>query len=405
MSDSVPANLPLSGVRVVDLTRVMTGPYCTLMLADLGADVIKVELPGRGDDTRAWGPPFMEGESVYFMSVNRNKRSIALDLKHADGQAALWKLIESADVLVENFSPGTLTRLGFGPEAVKARNPKMIFATISGFGLFGPDFNRVAYDLIVQGMSGMMAITGHPGGAPTRFGVPIADIGAGMFAAYAITAALFRRTSTGEGCVVDTSMLGGQVSMLTYQAGGYLATGVPPTRIGNAHPMIVPYDTFACKDGFVNIAVGNDAMFERFCDAVGCPEVKSVPHFKTNAQRVQNKDAVYAAIQPALDRLTRDEIVAILDSASVPCGPIQEIDDILTDPQVVAQHLLQEIEHPVAGKIIVSGAPYHFDNTPVEARIPPPVLGQQTREILAEVGYSPSEIEAILASGGAQSAG
>jgi len=405
MSAPSPAALPLSGVRVVDLTRVMTGPYCTLMLADLGADVIKVELPGRGDDTRAWGPPFLDGESVYFMSVNRNKRSIALDLKHPEGQTALWRLIESADVLVENFSPGTLTRLGFGPEAVRARNPKIIFATISGFGQFGPDFNRVAYDLIVQGMSGMMSITGHNDGPPTRFGVPIADIGAGMFAAYGIAAALYRRATTGEGCVVDTSMLGGQVAMLTYQAGGFLATGVAPTRIGNAHPMIVPYDTFACKDGFVNIAVGNDAMFERFCDAIDCPEVKTVPHFKTNAQRVQNKAEVYLAIQPALDRLTRDEIVSRLDTASVPCGPIQGIDDVLTDPQVAAQHLLHEIDHPVAGKITVAGAPYHFDNEPVEARIAPPVLGQQTRVILAELGYSPAEIDAVLASGGAQSAG
>jgi len=390
---------PLEGVRVVDLTRVMTGPYCTMMLGDLGADVVKVEMPGRGDDTRAWGPPFVEGESVYFLTVNRNKRSVALDLKSEGGKAALWRLIDGADVLVENFSPGTFARLGFGAEAARARNPRLVYAAISGFGQSGPDHDRVAYDLIVQGMSGMMSITGHPDGPPTRLGVPIADIGAGMFAAYAIAAALFRRERTGEGCVVDTSMLGGQVALLTYQAGGFLATGQVPGRLGNAHPMIAPYDTFACADGYVNIAVGNDAMWLRFCQAIDRPDLAAEETFATNAGRVTNKAALYAALEPTLRALGRDELVRRLDAAAVPCGPIRPVDDALADPQARSQDLVQEMAHPTVGPLRVPGAPYHFDGAAVAARLAPPLLGQHTREILAEAGYTDDETAALLASG------
>jgi formyl-CoA transferase len=362
-------------------------------------------LPNRGDDTRAWGPPFVNDESVYFMSVNRNKRSVALDLKSPGGQDALWRLIDTADVLVENFSPGTLARLGFGYEAVAARKPEIVFAAISGFGQFGPDFQRVAYDLIVQGMSGMMSITGHPDGLPTRLGVPIGDIGAGMFAAFAIASSLFRRQQTGEGCFIDTSMLGGQVALLTYQAGGYWATGTVPGRAGNAHTMIAPYDTFACKDGYVNISVGNDAMWQRFCEAIERPDLGQRPEFATNAQRVTGKADLYADLEPALMELERDDIVRRLDRASVPCGPIQDLGDVLNDPQVQAQHLVRTFEHPVAGTQQVVGAPYHFDGQPVEARHPAPLLGEQTREVLAEAGFSAEEIDALLASGAAQAAG
>ncbi len=288
------AGLPLAGVKVVDLTRVMVGPYCTMMLGDLGADVVKIEIPGRGDDTRHWGPPFVDTESVYYLSVNRNKRSIALDLKQDAAKEALWRLIEGADVLVENFSPGTLDRLGFGYEAVKARRPEIVYAAISGFGQSGPDYQRTAYDLIVQGTSGMMSITGHPGGPPTRLGVPIADIGGGMFAAYAIVAALFDRERSGEGSYVDVSMLGGQVALLTYQAGLYLSTGATPGQLGNAHPMIAPYDTFATADGYVNIAVGNNSLWERFCTALDLESLLDEECFATNAGRSTNREALYA---------------------------------------------------------------------------------------------------------------
>lgn len=396
------AGLPLAGVKVVDLTRVMVGPYCTMMLGDLGADVIKVEIPSRGDDTRHWGPPFVEGEAVYYLSVNRNKRSIALDLKQEAAREALWRLIAAADVLVENFSPGTIGRLGFGYEAVKERRPEIVYASISGFGQSGPDYQRTAYDLIVQGISGMMSITGHAGGPPTRLGVPIADIGGGMFAAYAIVAALFDRERTGEGSYVDVSMLGGQVALLTYQAGVYLSANTVPGQLGNAHPMIAPYDTFRTADGYVNIAVGNDSLWQRFCTALELPDLASDERFAVNSRRSTNRGALYAAIEPRLAELTTDEVVRLLDGAGVPCGPIRDVAQAMDDGQTRSQNLVLEVEHPTIGRLEVSGAPYHFDGEPVRARQAPPLLGEQTEQVLAEVGYDADEIAALLASGAAQ---
>ncbi|MFN8592138.1 MAG: CoA transferase [Thermomicrobiales bacterium] len=394
--------LPLAGVKVVDLTRVMVGPYCTMMLGDLGADVIKVELPGRGDDTRHWGPPFVATESVYYLSVNRNKRSIALDLKQDAARDALWRLVEEADVFVENFSPGTATRLGFGYEAVKARRPDIIYAAISGFGQSGPDFERTAYDLIVQGTSGMMSITGHPGGPPTRLGVPIADIGGGMFAAYAIVAALFARERSGEGSYVDISMLGGQVALLTYQAGLYLSTGQVPGQLGNAHPMIAPYDTFRTADGYVNIAVGNDSLWQRFCAALDLHHCLDDERFATNSGRSTNREALYEALEPLFANLATDDVVRRLDAAGVPCGPIRDVAHAVDDSQTRAQDLIMEVAHPTIGALQVAGAPYHFDGEAIRARLPPPLLGQQTADILCEAGYSVEEIAALLASGAAQ---
>jgi formyl-CoA transferase len=393
---------PLDGVRVVDLTRVMVGPYCTMMLGDLGADVVKIEIPGRGDDTRHWGPPFVDTESVYYLSVNRNKRSIALDLKQDAAKEALWRLIDGADVLVENFSPGTLDRLGFGYEVVKARNPAIVYAAISGFGQSGPDSQRTAYDLIVQGTSGMMSITGHPGGPPTRLGVPIADIGGGMFAANAIVAALFDRERTGEGSYVDISMLGGQVAMLTYQAGLYLSTGAVPAQLGNAHPMIAPYDTFRTADGYVNIAVGNNALWERFCTALDLTSLLEDDRFATNAGRSTNRTDLYPVLERRLAELTTDEIVRRLDAASVPCGPIRNVAEAMDDGQTRAQDLIMAVEHPRLGPVQLAGAPYHFDGEAVRARIAPPLLGQHTREILREAGLGTDDIEALIASGAAQ---
>jgi formyl-CoA transferase len=393
--------LPLAGVRVIDLTRVMTGPYGTMMLGDLGADVIKVEIPGRGDDTRAWGPPFLADESVYFLSVNRNKRSVALDLKSEGGKEALWRLIEGADVLMENFSPGTLARLGFGYEAVAARNPSIIFASISGWGQTGPDYNRTAYDLIVQGMSGMMSITGHPGGQPTRLGVPIADIGAGMFAAFAVAAALYERERTGQGRYIDTSMLGGQVAVLTYQAGAHFATGETPGLMGNAHPMIAPYDTFPVADGHVNIAVGNDGLWARFCTAIERPELISDPRFVTNSARISNRPALYEELDKSLRQLTGAEVVRRLDAVGVPCGLIRNVAEVLADPQVQAQDLVQTMTHPTAGEIKLTGAPYHFQGSTIGGRIPPPRLGEHTLEVLQEAGFTEEEAAALIASGAA----
>jgi crotonobetainyl-CoA:carnitine CoA-transferase CaiB-like acyl-CoA transferase len=392
------SRLPLEGVRVVDLTRVMTGPFCTMMLGDMGADVIKVEIPGTGDDTRAWGPPFIDGEAAYFLSVNRNKRSITLDLKSGLGKDALWRLIDSADVLVENFSPGTIGRLGFGYEAVHARNPRLVFASISGFGQSGPSAGRTAYDLIVQGMSGMMSITGEKGGRPTKTGPPVADIAAGMFAAYAIASALYGRDQTGEGTCIDVSMLGGQVALLTYHATSYFATGTIPTAQGNAHAIIVPYDTFPTGDGFVNIAVGNDRLWQKFCEALGMPEAGANPDFATNADRNANKTAVYNAIEEALARHSTAEVVALLDKAGVPCGPISDIAQVFADPQAMHAGMKQVMAHSKAGEVGVPGFPYQIGGEQLQVRRAAPLLGEQSAEILAELGYSDEEIEAISCS-------
>jgi len=389
----------LSGIRVVDLTRVMAGPYCTMLLGDLGADVVKIERPGAGDDTRSWGPPFIDGISAYYLCVNRNKRSITLDLKHPAGQEILWRLIEQADVLVENFSPGTVERLGFGYEAVRSRRPQIVYCSISGFGQTGPGKDRTAYDQIVQGMSGLMSVTGFPDGVPTRFGVPIADIAAGMFAAYAIVAALFHRQRTGEGQYIDTSMLGGQVALLTYQAGIYFATGETPKRTGNAHPIVAPYQTFSTADGYVNIAAGNDAIFARLCRALGLERLLGDPRFQTNAGRITNLPALVESIEAALKNYRTAEVVALLDAADVPCGPIYTVPEVFADPQVQHLELRQRVPHPALGEVDQLGFPYRFSASPAAIRRHPPLLGEHTEEVLAEVGYSPAEIARLREAG------
>ncbi len=392
-------NRPLAGIKVIDLTRVMTGPYCTMMLGDLGADVIKVELPGKGDDTRAWGPPFLNGEAAYYLSVNRNKRSIALNLKSDEGKEALWRLIASADVVVENFSPGTIGRLGFGWDVVHARYPNIVMASISGFGQTGPGSQRTAYDLVVQGMGGIMSVTGPVGGPPTKYGVPIGDIGAGMFAAYAIAAALYRRSVSGEGQYIDVSMLGGQIALLTYQAGSYFATGQVPEPAGNAHSIITPYDAFPCKDGFVIIAVGNDSLWQRFCTVMEMPEVGADERFTTNALRVANKPEMYRLINSALAPFTIDEVIARMDTVGIPCGPILTVDRVFENEQVQHTGMERRVQHPTAGEISLTGFPYRFSEAELEIEHTPPLLGEQTRQILSEAGYSDEEIDQLVASG------
>ncbi|MEZ4496757.1 MAG: CoA transferase [Thermomicrobiales bacterium] len=384
-------DLPLQGLRVIDLTRVMTGPYATMMLGDLGADVIKIEQPGKGDDTRGWGPPFIEGEASYYLSVNRNKRSLALDLKSDLGREALWRLIDTADVLIENFSPGTIGRLGFGYEAVKERRPAIIYASISGFGQRGPGASRTAYDLIVQGMGGLMSITGRPEDPPTKLGIPIGDIGAGMFAAYAIAAALYRRERTGEGEYIDVSMFGGQVALLTYQAEIFFTTG-QPAQLGNAHPIVAPYDTFATADGYVNMAVGNDSLWQRFCDAFGLDDAKTDPDLLTGAGRITNKAKVYDIVCSALLAYPTDEVVRRLDERGVPCGPILSVDEVFEHPQTEEYRLKRTIQHPLIGDLTLAGFPYDFASSSLEITRHPPMLGEQTDEILRELGFTDEEI-------------
>ncbi|HEX2282153.1 MAG TPA: CoA transferase [Thermomicrobiales bacterium] len=382
---------PLEGVRVVDLTRVMSGPYCTMMLGDMGADVIKIERPEKGDDTRVWGPPFVERpgvprESAYYLSVNRNKRSIELDLKSDEGKEILWKLIDSGDVLVENFSPGTMNRLGLSHENVLARNPKMVYCSISGFGQTGPASQRPAYDLIIQGMSGMMSVTGPPDG-PTKMGVPIADIACGMFGAFAIVSALFHQQRTGKGQYIDTSMLGGQVALLSYQAAIYFATRQVPPSTWNAHPIVAPYQTFPTRDGFVNIAVGNDGLWAKFTATMGLDDYRDDPRFADNEGRITNLPELAGVIENAFSAWTTADVVSTLDAAGVPSGPIYTLPEVFNDSQ--AQHMGMErtLEHPTLGEISTTGFPFTMSESDPEMRLPPPLLGEHTEEILREIGY------------------
>lgn len=390
---------PLEGIRVLDLTRVMAGPYCTMMLGDMGADVVKVEQPGKGDDTRGWGPPFIEGEAAYYLSVNRNKRSVTVNLKHERGKEIVRRLARGADVVVENFSPGVVARLGFGYEEMCALTPDIVYCSISGFGQDGPGHGRVAYDLIVQGISGMMSVTGQPDGMPTKMGVPIADMTSGMFAAYAIVNALFHRIRTGEGQHIDTSMIGGQVALLPYHATGYLATGEVPTRTGNRHSTVTPYDTFATSDGYVNIAVGNDNLWQRFCQAFGLEDAALDPRFATNASRVENLSALYEVMNSALGNCTTGEVMERLDSVRVPAGPISTLDQVFADPQTLHLGLRQRMDHPTIGELHVPGVPYRLSVTSCATRHAPPLLGQHTDEILSEAGYRLEEITALRESG------
>jgi formyl-CoA transferase/CoA:oxalate CoA-transferase len=381
---------PLDGLVVVDFTRVLSGPYCTMLLGDMGARVVKIEQPGRGDDTRAWGPPFVGTESAYFLSVNRNKESLALDLKSPGAVRVIEALLDRADVLVENFRPGTMERLGFGWEQVSRRWPRVVYCSISGFGQTGPRRDEPGYDAVIQGESGLMSITGDGDGPPFRLGVAIADVVSGMYAAQGIAMALLARARTGRGQCVDVGMLDAAVSLLTYQAGSYFATGVVPGRLGNRHPTIVPYETFAAADGEFVLAVGNDDLFRRFCDAIGQPALAADPRFATNRARVEH----YAELRPVIDGVlrsrTRSEWNTVLKGAGIPSGGVRDIAEVLADPQLEARTMIEEVEHAVAGAVRVLGLPVKLSATPGAIRRPPPALGEHTAAILGELGLGDS---------------
>ena len=389
----------LAGLTVLDLSRVLSGPFATMTLADLGADVVKIEQPGTGDDTRQWGPPFQGDEAAYFLSVNRNKRSLAVDLKSADGLALVRDLARRADVVVENFRPGTAARLGLGYDGLAAENPGLVYASISGYGQTGPDSHRAGYDAIAQARSGIMSVTGEADGPPVRVGVSSADLVAGMWAVIGILAALRERDRSGQGQWVDISLLDGSVSWLTYVASGYFATGTRPPRYGSAHPTIAPYQGFATKDGDLMLAVGNDAIWRRFASVAGRADLLEDPRFTTNPLRVEHRDELLPLVADAMAARTSVEWVEVLDAAGVPVGPIQTVDEVVTDPQVLARGMIGEVKHPTAGTVRTIGCPVRLTATPPQVRTAPPLLGQHTDDVLAELGVDQERLAALRASG------
>src|SRR5262245_22875503 len=390
---------PLTGVTVVDFTRVLSGPYCTMVLSDLGARVIKIEHPVRGDDTRHWGPPFIGSESAYFLSINRNKESLTVDFKKPQGREILERLLPTADVLVENFRPGTLDAVGLSAEALAARFPRLIYCSVSGFGQTGPRRDEAGYDAVMQAEGGLMSITGDADGPPYRLGVAITDIVSGLFAAQGVLAALLARERTGRGQQVDIGMLDATAALLTYQAGNYFVTGEAPARMGNRHPTIAPYESFATADGDLVVAVGNDDIWRRFCRAIDLPDLAENAQYRTNKERLSNYHALRHLLECEMAKRTRADWVARFGEAGVPCGSVREISEVLSDPQLAARDMIAEVDHKSVGAARVIGSPLKLSATPASVRTAPPVLGQHTETILGGLGYDRSAIAELKASG------
>jgi crotonobetainyl-CoA:carnitine CoA-transferase CaiB-like acyl-CoA transferase len=399
----------LDGIVVIDLSRVLAGPYATMLLGDLGARVIKVEQPGRGDDTRRWGPPFTpNGESAYFLCANRNKESITLDLKHPTGKKILREMICRADILVENFKVDGMAALGLDYEALKESNPGLIYCSISGYGQTGPYSHRAGYDAVIQAEGGMMSITGPTSGAdressedsPSKVGVAVVDITAGLNAVVAILAALHARTVTGMGQAIDIALLDSQLGWLANVASGYLVSGVAPKRYGNAHPSIVPYQTFRASDRWLMVAVGNDLQFQKLCAVLGHVEWATDARFATNAARVQHRETLIPMLEREFALLPVADWTQRLNEAGIPCGPVNDIPTILADPQIEAREMVQQVSHPSTGKMSLIGPVPKLSDTPARIYTPPPLLGEHTQSILAQwLGYSTQEIEKFGADG------
>jgi len=387
----------LEGVRVLDLSRVLAGPYCTMMLADLGADIIKIEAPGLGDDTRHWGPPFAKGgESAYFLCVNRNKRSMTLNLKSERGIQILTELIQQSDVLVENFRVDTMEKWGLGYEALQLLHPGLIYCTITGYGYTGPYRQLPGYDFIIQAQGGVMSITGPEQGEPFKVGVAIADITAGLFACNAILAGLFDHQRSGRGQRIDISLLDSQMAWLANVGSNYLISGEKPLRYGNAHPNIVPYQTFKASDGYFALGIGNDGQWRQFCEKAGKPEWALDSRFKTNACRVENRGKLLPLLGDLFSQFEIAHWLSILETVGVPCGPINSIDQLMDDPQVQARQMVIQVPHPSAGSIKMVASPLKIPTAPVEVRLPPPMLGEHTEEILRDLlGFDRKGVEEL----------
>lgn len=384
----------LEGIKVLDVTRVMSGPYCTMLLGDMGAEINKVEPPS-GDDSRKMGPPFISGESAYFLSVNRNKKSIVIDLKKEKGREILYRLARESDVFVENFRPGTTAELGIDYVKLKSLNDKLIYCSISGFGQYGPYRDRPGYDLVALAMGGLMGITGEADRPPVKLGVPISDIVSGIYAAFAITAALHARNETGLGQFLDVSMLDCQIACLTHQAGYYFATGKNPERLGSAHPSIVPYQAFKASDGDFIVAVANDSQWKSLCRALGLDNLVDSDEFRTNADRVRNREKLVAILEKLFSSRPVSRWITMLIDEGVPSAPILTLQEILDDPHVHQREMISVIKHPKIGEIRTTGVAVKFSETPGSIRQHPPTLGEQTDKILSEIGYSYDEISAL----------
>lgn len=387
---------PLENVRVLDLSRILAGPYCTMLLGDLGADVIKVERPGLGDDTRQWGPPFAAGESAYYLCCNRNKRSITLNLKSAEGRRLATRLAEASDVLVENFLPGTLDQWGLGYETLAQRNPRLVYCSITGFGQTGPRSAEPGYDIMIQALSGVMSITGEPDGAPTKLGVAISDITTGLFASQAIVASLYAREKSGRGERIDLALFDTTLSWLANVGQNYLVSGTVPGRQGTAHPNIVPYQAFQAADESLIIAVGNDSQFCRFCEVIERPALAADPRFATNAGRVEHRAELLPILAGLIARRPAREWLDRLDAAEIPCGAVNTIDRALADRQTTARGLVAEVAHPTIGPLKLIGSPLKLTSAGPAPLRPPPLLGQHTDEVLRDLlGLTPEAIRKL----------
>ncbi|WP_420549545.1 CaiB/BaiF CoA transferase family protein [Curvivirga sp.] len=386
----------LSHIRVLDLSRILAGPWASQTLGDLGAEIIKIERPNSGDDTRQWGPPYVKdvdgndtNDAAYFMSANRNKKSVAIDMAKPEGQELLHELVKQCDVVIENFKVGGLKKYNLDYDSLKAIKPDLVYCSITGFGQDGPYANRAGYDFLIQGMGGLMSVTGQPDGAdgagPMKVGVALADILTGLYTVIGVQAALAHRDKTGEGQHIDVALLDVQVATLANQALNYLASGNAPTRLGNAHPNIVPYQTFATSDGHMILAVGNDGQFVKFCEIAGIPEIAEDERFRTNASRVKNREALAPILQARIETQSLDWWITNLEAQAVPCGPINTIDRVFEDPQVKHREMQQSLEHPVARQVPSVGSPLKLSQTPVEYKSAPPTLGQHTDETLGEL--------------------
>ena len=403
---SAAAPQALAGVRVLDLTRVLAGPWCTQVLADLGADVVKIERPGSGDDTRGWGPPFLRdaggndtAESAYYLCANRNKRSLTVDIATEQGQAIIRRLALHSDVLVENFKVGDMARHGLDAATLRAANPRLVYCSISGFGQDGPYAQRAGYDFAVQGLGGLMSITGAADGEPQKVGVAVADLFTGMYATVAILAALRHRDATGGGQVIDLALLDTQVAMLANLGSHYLVGGEVPPRQGNAHANIVPYRVFAAADGHLIVAVGNDRQFARLCGLLDLAVLADDSRYATNPARVRHRETLVPLLQDAFRTKERRAWLASLEAAGIPCGPVNDIADVFADPQVRARGMVGHVEHPHAGMVPLVASPMKLSATPVDLRHAPPLLGQHTDEVLREAGYDDEEIAALRTRG------